>query len=399
MAITRLGVGRPAANATGVLATFTAPHLVSVIVTNLSIATSPELKVEVWTQSEADPDPLNYPFIAKNLVVGVGQSFETFRFAVSTGDTVYVKATTGDASFTCVGIEQTDSPLIEDAVQEFTNKVIRGTNNVIYLDQGSTVNRPTDVEAGYVFFNTELQLYEVRTLDGWTRLGAGIDGAVGPEGARGAEGAAGPTGPTGPQATSVNMQGLVALISDLSAISDPATNDAYYVSETSTIYVWNGTTWTNIGPIQGPTGPTGATGDPGPEGAASTVEGPVGPQGAQGPTGPTGPTGPAVTTISAGAVSRITTDLNSNFTLRPADANGVIRSVGGPITLTVPDVLLDGQSVEFWQAGSNATDYITFQGQNITLESKNSANRTNGTYSRAVVININGSYYLYGDIA
>ena len=399
MAITRLGVERPSANAAGVLKVFDAPHLVSVIIANLSIASSPELKVDVWIQGENDTDSLKYPYIAKNLVLGVGQSFETFRFAVAANDTVYVKATTGDCVFTCLGIQQVDAPLVESSFQQFSNKIIRGTDNTLYIDTGNTLSRPADAEQGYLYYNTDYEKVEIKTFDNWEFIGAGLDGQTGPQGSPGSEGPAGPAGPTGPQATSVNMQGQVSLISDLSSISGQQTNDGYYVAETETVYVWNGVTWTNVGPIQGPVGPTGAAGDTGPAGENSTVPGPLGPPGIDGPTGPTGPTGPAVTSIASGAVVRPTTDLNSNFTLRPADANGVIRSVGGPITLTIPDVLTDGQYVEFIQAGPNATDYVTFNGQNVTLESKNSANRTDGLYSRAIVMNVNGSYYLFGDIA
>jgi hypothetical protein len=82
--------------------------------------------------------------------------------------------------------------------------------------------------------------------------------------------------------------------------------------------------------------------------------------------------------------------------LRPADANGVIRSiVNSAITLTIPNILLDGQKCEFVQAG---TGQITFAGQNITLEARNSFNRTNGQYAKVTVMNVNGSYYLFGDL-
>jgi hypothetical protein len=65
-------------------------------------------------------------------------------------------------------------------------------------------------------------------------------------------------------------------------------NDAYIVDSNGDLYVWDGSTWSNVGQIVGPLGPTGPTG-PG-------VTGPTGPTGAPstvtGPTGPLGPTGP-----------------------------------------------------------------------------------------------------------
>ena len=61
-------------------------------------------------------------------------------------------------------------------------------------------------------------------------------------------------------------------------------------------WVWDGTEWTNVGPIRGPEGdqgPQGATGATGPTGAtgATGPEGPIGPQGIQGPQGVKGDTG------------------------------------------------------------------------------------------------------------
>jgi len=155
---------------------------------------------------------------------------------------------------------------------------------------------------------------------------AGLTGATGPTGAAstvtGPTGATGATGATGPQGTSINVRGTVAAVVNLPA-SGNAINYAFIVTANEDLYVWNGTTWNNVGQIVGPmgptgaqgptgptgapgyigldgaTGPTGATGSTGPTGAASTVTGPTGstgptgPQGLQGQLGPTGPTGAA----------------------------------------------------------------------------------------------------------
>lgn len=50
------------------------------------------------------------------------------------------------------------------------------------------------------------------------------------------------------------------------------------------VIVWNGTSWVNIGKVQGPPGPQGVPGPTGPQG----VPGPTGPTGATGTTGPQG---------------------------------------------------------------------------------------------------------------
>lgn len=396
MPIQRLAVAQSVANTQGVLANFQAEHLVSVIIANLSTTQSPACQVDIWVVPQGVTDSSDYSYICKNLTIGVGQSFETFRFAVAAGDTIYFQGTTSDASLTCVGIPQEDSVLPENVQQTFQNKVIRGNYNTIILEKGTTAERNPEAEIGYLRFNTELDDFEMSAADGWKRLGVGQDGATGETGPTGPTGNVGPEGPTGPQSTNAVMQGTVALIADLPTSPAPSTNDAYYVSETATVYVWNGTAWVDVGPIQGPTGPPGPKGDVGDPGADSTIAGPEGPTGPEGPAGPTGPTGPAVTSIASSAVSVPTLDVNSNYTLRTSDANGRVRSVGSAVTVVVPDVLTDGQKVEFIQAGSGV---ITFNGQNITIEARNSANRTNGQYAFATLLNQNGSYYLFGDVA
>jgi hypothetical protein len=394
MPISRLGVVQPSANAATVLATFTDPHLVSVTVANVAASALPALTVTVWVIPSNETDTTKYSYVCRALSVGIGQAFETFRFAIEAGDALYVQATTSTASFTVTGIPQEDSVGVEDLAQTFSNKVIRGNYNTIYLEKGTTAERSVDAEIGYVRYNTELEKLEVNTSQGWTFAGAGLDGAQGVTGPTGSVGQQGSEGPTGPQATSVNMQGSVALIADLPGSG--TAQDGYYVAETATVHIWTGSAWVDSGPIQGPTGPQGLQGDAGPQGLDSTVAGPIGPTGPTGTAGIQGPTGPEVVSMVSSAVSTVTTDVNSGFTVRTNDQNGIVRSIAASaITITVPNVLTDGQRVEVIQAG---TGQITFAGNNIALESKNSLNRTNGQYSRVTIMNVNGSYYLFGDL-
>lgn len=69
--------------------------------------------------------------------------------------------------------------------------------------------------------------------------------------------------------------------------SGNALGDAYFVTSTGHVHVWNGTAWLDWGLWRGPTGATGPTGLAGATGPA----GPVGPQGPEGPVGPQGPQG------------------------------------------------------------------------------------------------------------
>lgn len=138
----------------------------------------------------------------------------------------------------------------------------------------------------------------------------GSDGPTGPTGAAGATGAtgtkgptgpsgSGPTGPTGAAGSGIQYKGTVAATGSLPP-SGNTQGDAYIVTSTNHLWIWNGSAWTDGGAVTigvtGPTGPTGATGNTGstgPTGANSTVAGPTGATGSTGPTGagPTGPTG------------------------------------------------------------------------------------------------------------
>jgi plastocyanin len=248
MPLIRLGIANPAANTDTPLATFSSPHLVSVIASSKSATATPLTKVTIWVAPANAAIAAQFAYIAFNVNLGVGQSFETFRFAVNAGDTLYVKATVSTVSFSCSGVVQSDAGLPENISQTFSNKTILGEFNTIYLDKGTTAERPAQVSSGYVRFNTETEALEVRTSSDWEEVGTGSgSGATGPTGPAGADGATGPTGPAG----------------DAGAA--------------------------------GPTGPTGADG----------VTGPTGPS--DGPTGPTGPTGPGGGTIDVASTTDTTT--------------------------------------------------------------------------------------------
>jgi hypothetical protein len=167
MPITRLGLSNPAANTDVDLATFTSPHLVSVIAASKAVTATPVTKVSIWVVPANATIPAQYAYIGFNISIGIGQSFETFRFAVNEGDTVYVRSTVSTTSFHCNGIPQSDSGLPENLVQTLTNKTISGQYNTLYLDQGTTAERSLTAAVGYVRFNTETNNLEVKTASGW----------------------------------------------------------------------------------------------------------------------------------------------------------------------------------------------------------------------------------------
>jgi len=318
MPISRLGLVNPAANTDVLLYGATTSRLVSVTVANKSTTATPVLKVSIWIVPEGATIAAQYAYICFNLTVGLGQSFETFRFAVQNGDDVYVRATTANASFVMNGILQTDDANADSTIQTFANKTIRGVNNTLYVDKGTTAERNASAEVGYVRFNTDFDYLEVKTAaTSWTQVPIG----------------AGPTGPTGPQGiegSGVQIYGSYATEAALIAAlpSGAAQGRAYLVGTDLYIYISSISSWTNIGPVLGPTGPvgpastvTGPTGPTGPSGGPTGPTGATGPTGPSGgPTGPTGPTGPSVTgpTGATGATGAT----------GPAGTNAYIPNIG-----------------------------------------------------------------------
>ncbi len=112
----------------------------------------------------------------------------------------------------------------------------------------------------------------------------GATGAVGPTGSTGPVGVTGPTGATGPIGPGLNISGSLP---DTGSLPPSApTGSAYIIGKD--LWVYNGTSWQDVGDVLGPSGSTGPTG---PQGTTGPT-GPIGPQGVTGSTGPTGPLGP-----------------------------------------------------------------------------------------------------------
>jgi len=171
MPLERLGVSTPATNVDQSLVTFTNPHLVSVIASNTAVVSTPVAKATIYVVPANATQESQYAYLAYQTILSLGQTFETFRFGVNAGDSIFVRSTNGEISFSCTGILQDDAVQPSDLTQQFTNKTIRGNFNTVYLDQGTTAERRTDAEIGYVRYNTEFDALEVRTPGGWGFVG------------------------------------------------------------------------------------------------------------------------------------------------------------------------------------------------------------------------------------
>lgn len=175
MAIIRLGVVNPSANSATIAATVSNSHLVSVIIANKSTNASPVMKANVYVVPQGATGVSQYAYVCANLIVGSGQSFETFRFALNANDALYVSTNTDDASFSVYGLLQSEDVGPGDAFQTFRNKTIRGNANVLYVDKGTTAQRDNTTEVGYIRYNTDLDsgsgALEVKTVTGWKTVG------------------------------------------------------------------------------------------------------------------------------------------------------------------------------------------------------------------------------------
>jgi hypothetical protein len=116
MAISRLATSNPSSNTDILLYTGSRTILTSVIATNKS---SDAATIRVWVVPlDQDSTPANHVFISYNVSISGNDSLETFRFPVLTGDKVYVRASTGDMSFTLSGIDDTTVTGLEYATLE-----------------------------------------------------------------------------------------------------------------------------------------------------------------------------------------------------------------------------------------------------------------------------------------
>jgi hypothetical protein len=271
MPVRRLGVAAPLANTSTLLVEADLTCVASVIVVNKG---SVELSATVYVEpveSPGSPDARSY--IVNNLTVGVGQSFETFRFALQIGDKIYVAASTATAAFSATA-------LYENA----------GRSNIVY--QSTAPGFPT---VGDIWVDSTSEDVNIFTGTGFNTIAtAAPTGPTGPTGP--VSDVAGPTGATGPAGSSVTVLGTYASLELLQADTPVGSiGDSYIIVDE--LYVWSDLNqeWALVGPIVGPTGATGETGPTGGTGigGADGATGPTGPTGPSGgPTGPTGPTGP-----------------------------------------------------------------------------------------------------------
>jgi len=216
MPVTRLAVSNPAADVLTTLITADKGYLAAVVIANKG-TNSGNTSIYVVPTGGTYTDPTSFT-IVKNLEIGYGQAFETFRFALNTGDSIQVISNKDDFSYSV------------NAAYEVNGKQ--------YVTYGA--NAPTQPVIGDIWIKTN---NAVSFWNGSVWIDSVTAGATGPTGPQGeASTVAGPTGPTGPSGGPTGPTGATGPTGPISTVMGPT----------------------------GPTGPTGINGPVTPPTASST---------------------------------------------------------------------------------------------------------------------------------
>lgn len=227
MASKRLAALTPAANTVTELVTSDVTAIASVVVTNTS--TTPA-EVSVYVKPVEDLGNADaYVYLAANLSVTAGQTFETFRFPITVGDVITVSSTTAAVNFSV------------NAVYD-----AQGGQSVIY-----SATEPLYPSVGDIWVSSNSQQVSLWTGSSWNAIAINA-----PAGPAGPEGPQGPQGLQGEPALVLNIVGTVADVASLPQFGD-AIDDAYYVEAEGVYYIWKDFGWAAAGPLRGPTGPAG----------------------------------------------------------------------------------------------------------------------------------------------
>jgi hypothetical protein len=354
MPVIRIGSANPLKNTQTTLVTATKGYVASVIATNKGAVSATTTIAVIPSGGTLNSNGI---YITKDLTVSAGQSLETFRFAINTGDVLIATGNSDNFSY-------------------YVNGAYENSGNQYITYNAAPPNFPS---IGDIWISTITQSIAFWNGSTWyTSISVGATGPTGSQGAQGAmgftgpTGSTGPTGATGPIGAGLNILGSYVTYAALVAAHPTGSiGDAYLIG--GDLWVWSGTQWLNTGNILGPTGPTGpvstvpstVTGPTGPTGPQSTVTGPTGPTGpastVAGPTGPTGSTGPKGLVA---ATSPILYDAGTSTVSFDTDAYE--SSIAGSTNQSNTVIDVFPRIGNFTGTPSSATTYFTFFTPRIT---------------------------------
>lgn len=173
MPVVRLAIANPSVNLDTVLYTADKAYVVAVIAANKG-ANPMLVDIAVVPSGES---LTTAGYVVKNISISGGQSFETFKFALNSGDSIRVAANTAFSSFVVTGLYETV-----------------GRQVVSY--QAVAPNQP---QIGEIWINSSTNATSFWNGSAFnTSVSVGPTGPTGTAGTNGSTGATGGTGPTGP---------------------------------------------------------------------------------------------------------------------------------------------------------------------------------------------------------
>lgn len=243
---------------------------------------------------------VNFPYISQSHVKVYLNNVLVTNYSWTNASQITFTAAPSNGSSVIIRRMTPSTPLVDFTAKSRwqTSDLNLSTRQALYIAEEAEEWSPSWLSGAGAPANsigTEGDFYIDTTAGGLYRKGPSVwsfvRSIIGPQGVAGPTGATGPAGPTGATGAagqSVRILGSVGSVGAL-PFSGNTTGDGYLIA--GDLYIWNGSTWTNVGNI---TGPQGATGPAGPQGVAGPTgaTGPAGPTGDAGPAGPTGPEGP-----------------------------------------------------------------------------------------------------------
>jgi hypothetical protein len=148
MGIRRLGIENPAAESPTSIFTATEPYLTSIVATNTASATTAEIRV--WVQPIGASVSSEYAYIVYDLPVDALNSYETFRFAINTGDEIYVESSTANVSFQAYGLVQYDIKLGAGVSSYSPSAPSNPIAGMIWVDSDGTIEG-SDAKPIYIY--------------------------------------------------------------------------------------------------------------------------------------------------------------------------------------------------------------------------------------------------------
>jgi hypothetical protein len=151
VAVRRLGLSNPSQNSNTLIFTSTASYLASFIATNKGGTTQ---TVRTWVVPAGATLSSQYSYILYDIEVPSANSIESHRFAIQNGDTVYVRASSNDISFSLNGIYDSTASFDSHLTQTTNVHGIADTSQLATLATTNSLNtRLISIELGLGIFD------------------------------------------------------------------------------------------------------------------------------------------------------------------------------------------------------------------------------------------------------